>query len=166
MIQTSWNNAPQDREITAQLYGGDLTYRLKQEIVLGLGGVRILHEIGFEIKKYHMNEGHASFLTLELLKRFKRPIEDVWDEKLVWDKKRVKDLCVFTTHTPVEAGHDKFPYDLVSGVMGEIIPIHCAEGTGRLGISEHDNACAEPQPLYQRSGQEARRGITEHVPWI
>ncbi len=118
------NNAPQDREITAYLYGGDLAYRLKQEIVLGLGGVKILHEMGFEIKKYHMNEGHASFLTLELLKRFKRPIEDVWDENLVWDKKKVKDLCVFTTHTPVEAGHDKFPYDLVSQVMEEIVPLN------------------------------------------
>jgi starch phosphorylase len=117
-------NSPEDREITAQLYGGDLTYRLKQEIVLGLGGVRLLHEMGFEIKKFHMNEGHASFLTLDLLDRFKRPIEDVWDEKLVWDKEKVKNLCVFTTHTPVEAGHDKFPYDLVSRVMGEIIPFH------------------------------------------
>ncbi len=116
-------NQPQDREVTAYLYGGDKAYRLKQEIVLGLGGVRMLHEMGFEIKKYHMNEGHASFLTLELLDRSKRPIEDVWDEKLVWDRRSVKNLCVFTTHTPVEAGHDKFPYDLVSRVMGEIIPI-------------------------------------------
>jgi len=118
------NNAPQDRDITAHLYGGDLAYRLKQEIVLGLGGVRMLREMGFEIKKYHMNEGHAAFLILDLLNRFKRPIEDVWDEKLVWDKKRVKDLCVFTTHTPVGAGHDKFPYDLVSQVMGETIPFN------------------------------------------
>jgi starch phosphorylase len=116
-------NQLQDREVTAFLYGGDKTYRLKQEIVLGLGGVRMLHEMGFEIKKYHMNEGHASFLTLELLDRFKRPIEDVWDEKLVWDRRSVKNLCVFTTHTPVEAGHDKCPYDLVSRVMGEIIPV-------------------------------------------
>ena len=116
-------NQAQDREVTAYLYGGDKTYRLKQEIVLGLGGVRMLHEMGFEIKKYHMNEGHASFLTLELLQRSKRPIEDVWDEKLVWDRRSVKNLCVFTTHTPVEAGHDKFPYDLVSRVMGEIIPV-------------------------------------------
>ncbi|HSB32733.1 MAG TPA: alpha-glucan family phosphorylase [Candidatus Sulfobium mesophilum] len=115
-------NQPEDREITAFLYGGDKAYRLKQEIVLGLGGVRMLHEMGFEIKKYHMNEGHASFLTLELMNRFKKPIEDVWDEKLVWDTRTVRSLCVFTTHTPVEAGHDKFPYDLVSQVMGEIIP--------------------------------------------
>lgn len=115
-------NQPEDREITAFLYGGDKAYRLKQEIVLGLGGVRMLHEMGFEIKKYHMNEGHASFLTLELMNRFKKPIEDVWDEKLVWDTRTVRSLCVFTTHTPVEAGHDKFPYELVSQVMGEIIP--------------------------------------------
>ena len=69
--------------------------------------------LDFEIKKYHMNEGHSSLLTLELLNRFKRPIEDVWDEKLVWDMEKVKDLCVFTTHTPIDAGHDRFPYDLV-----------------------------------------------------
>ncbi|MBA4372946.1 MAG: alpha-glucan family phosphorylase [Thermodesulfovibrio sp.] len=116
-------NSATDRDITSSLYGGDPTYRLKQEIVLGIGGVRILHEMGLEIRKYHMNEGHASLLTLELLNRFKKPIEDVWDEKLVWDRKSVKDLCVFTTHTPVEAGHDKFPYDLVARVMGEVIPI-------------------------------------------
>ena len=116
-------NEPADREITARLYGGDKSYRLKQEIVLGLGGVRILHDMEFEIKKYHMNEGHASFLTLELLNRFRKPIEDVWDEKLVWDRRSVKNLCVFTTHTPVEAGHDKFPYDMVEKVMGEIIPV-------------------------------------------
>ncbi len=116
-------NTPENREITAYLYGGDKAYRLKQEIVLGLGGVRMLREMEIEIRKYHMNEGHASFLILELLNRYKRPIEDVWDEKLVWDKKSVKNLCVFTTHTPVEAGHDKFPYDLVMKIMGEIVPV-------------------------------------------
>jgi starch phosphorylase len=116
-------NAPEDRGITHYLYGGDPGYRLKQEMVLGIGGVRMLHELGFEIKKYHMNEGHSSLLTLELLNRFKRPIEDVWDEKLVWDTGRVKDLCVFTTHTPIEAGHDRFPYDLVVKIMGELIPL-------------------------------------------
>ena len=130
------NNTPDDREITSYLYGGDLTYRLKQEIVLGIGGVRILHELGFEIKKYHMNEGHSSLLTIELLNRFKRPIEDVWDEKLVWDVEKVKDLCVFTTHTPVEAGHDKFPYELVSTILGEPIPIHILK---ELGGSENLN---------------------------
>jgi len=129
-------NAPEHREITAHLYGGDPEYRLKQEIILGLGGVRMLHELEFEIRKFHMNEGHASFLTLELLNRFKKPIEDVWDEKLVWDKRAVKNLCVFTTHTPVEAGHDKFPYDLVMKIMGEIVPLSLLqELAGRDGLN-------------------------------
>ncbi len=131
-------NAPEDRAITSYLYGGDETYRLKQEIVLGIGGVRMLHEMGFEIKKYHMNEGHASLLTLELLKRYKKPIEDVWDEQLVWDTDSVKNLCVFTTHTPVEAGHDKFPYDLVYKILGEFIPfpvLHDLGGTDNLNMT-------------------------------
>lgn len=116
-------NAPEDRTITHHLYGGDHVYRLKQEIVLGIGGTRMLDELGFEIKKYHMNEGHSALLTLELLKRYKKDIEEVWDERLVWDVEKVRSLCVFTTHTPVAAGHDKFPYDLVQKTMCEIIPI-------------------------------------------
>ncbi|OGW27078.1 MAG: alpha-glucan phosphorylase [Nitrospirae bacterium GWC2_57_13] len=115
-------NQLQDRGITDYLYGGDQAYRIKQEVVLGMGGVRMLSALGFHIKKYHMNEGHASFLVLDLLLRFKRDIESVWDERSVWDIARVRDLCVFTTHTPVEAGHDKFPYPLVQQVLGEIIP--------------------------------------------
>jgi starch phosphorylase len=117
-------NAPQDRDITHYLYGGDLSYRFKQEIVLGIGGTRILEELGFEIKKYHMNEGHSSLLTLELLHRYKKDIEEVWDERLVWDADKVKSLCVFTTHTPVAAGHDKFPYDLVQRTIDGIVPLN------------------------------------------
>src|SRR5512139_1436830 len=116
-------NTPEDRGITDYLYGGDHTYRIKQEVVLGMGGVRMLHALEFHIKKYHMNEGHASFLALELLLRSKRDIESVWDERSVWDLGRVRDLCVFTTHTPVEAGHDKFPYPLVRQVLGDILPL-------------------------------------------
>ena len=116
-------NTTEDREITAYLYGGDDCYRLKQEIVLGIGGVRMLHALGFHINKYHMNEGHASFLTLELLIMSKRDVESVWDERWVWDFDAVKDLCVFTTHTPIETGHDKYTYDLVKKVLGETVPI-------------------------------------------
>ncbi len=116
-------NIIEDREITANLYGGDNCYRLKQEIVLGIGGVRMLHALGFNINKYHMNEGHASFLTLELLLMTKRDVESVWDERWIWDLDAVKELCVFTTHTPVEAGHDKYTYDLVKIVLGEAVPI-------------------------------------------
>lgn len=116
-------NEEQDRGIAYHLYGGDQVYRLKQEIVLGIGGVRMLERLGFEIKKYHMNEGHSSLLTLELLLRYKRDIEEVWDEKLVWDTDKVRGLCVFTTHTPVAAGHDKFSYDIVERVLCNMVPI-------------------------------------------
>lgn len=146
-------NRPDDREITALLYGGDQAYRLKQEIVLGIGGARMLRRLGFEIKKYHMNEGHASLLALELLKEYKRDIEEVWDERLVWDVDRVRDLCVFTTHTPVEAGHDKFSYDLVLRIMGEPIPLHVMKDLGgrenlnmtllALNLSEFVNGVAK-----------------------
>lgn len=116
-------NSPEDRGITHCLYGGDSAYRFKQEIILGIGGTKILEELGFEIKKYHMNEGHSSLLTLELLKRYKKDIEEVWDERLVWDVEKVRSLCVFTTHTPVAAGHDRFPYELVQKIMHDAIPI-------------------------------------------
>jgi len=132
------DNDPVDRTLTHYLYGGDLEYRLKQEIILGIGGVRVLDELGFEIRKYHMNEGHSSLLTLELLKKFKKPIEEVWSEELVWDVQKVRDLCVFTTHTPVEAGHDRFPYELVQRVLGEPVPMWLIKklaGDGMLNMT-------------------------------
>ena len=101
-------NAPQDREISYYLYGGDEKYRLKQETILGFGGVRMLEALGFQIRKYHMNEGHSSFLSVELLRKYNMDVE------------KVRELCVFTTHTPVEAGHDKFNYELVRSVVGTI----------------------------------------------
>jgi len=111
-------NLSEDREITSFLYGRDKRYRLKQEIVLGIGGARILEALGFSIRKYHMNEGHSSLLTLELLKRYRMDID------------RVRELCIFTTHTPVEAGHDKFSYDLVQEIMGEIVPFEVLKKFG------------------------------------
>ena len=100
-------NTSEDREITFYLYGGNERYRLKQEAILGFGGVRMLDALGFKVRKYHMNEGHSSLLAVELLR------------KNGADPEKVKELCVFTTHTPVEAGHDKFSYDLVAEVLGE-----------------------------------------------
>lgn len=116
-------NSAEDRTLTDHLYGGGDSYRIKQEVILGIGGVRMLRRLGFKIKKYHMNEGHAAFLTLELLQEYKKDIESVWDESQIWDIKRVRDICVFTTHTPLEAGHDKFSYDLYDSVFGSYFPV-------------------------------------------
>lgn len=123
-------NHSQDRTITDHLYGGDNEYRLKQEIVLGIGGARILSGLGFRVRKYHMNEGHASLLTLELLNRTRRPVEDTWDERNSWEPRKVMQQCVFTTHTPVTAGHDRFSYDLVQRVLGEEVPLFLLQELG------------------------------------
>ena len=111
-------NGQEDREITHHLYGGDQRYRLKQEIVLGVGGVRMLQALGFEIRHYHLNEGHSAMLGLELLRRFAYRPEDVRPGDPPYDVPRVRELCSFTTHTPVEAGHDRFDYPLVRSVFG------------------------------------------------
>jgi len=118
-------NVPEDREISYYLYGGNEKYRLKQEAVLGLGGVRMLDALGFRIRKYHMNEGHSSFLSLELLR------------KNGMDVDKVRELCVFTTHTPIEAGHDKFNYDLVSSVLEtvDLEPLKQYGGKDRLNMT-------------------------------
>ncbi len=112
-------NTPEDREITSTLYGGDEEYRFKQEVVLGIGGVRMLRAMGYHsLSTFHMNEGHASLLTLELLRENEKDPEEVWFEQARWDPESVKELCVFTTHTPVPAGHDRFPNALVRKVLG------------------------------------------------
>jgi glycogen phosphorylase len=116
-------NRSDDREITHHLYGGDETYRLKQEIVLGIGGVRLLHALGFEIRQYHMNEGHSALLGLELLRRHVYPPERLLADEPPYDLPRVRALCNFTTHTPVEAGHDRFDYPLVQRVLGSVVDL-------------------------------------------
>jgi starch phosphorylase len=118
LLDTDLNeNSKEDREITHYLYGGDNTYRLKQEIVLGVGGVRLLQAIGFTIRHYHMNEGHSALLSVELMRRFTYPSDEVRSGESNYDLPRVRDLCSFTTHTPVEAGHDRFPYDMIERVL-------------------------------------------------
>ncbi len=141
-------NTPEDREITSFLYGGDDQYRLKQEIILGIGGVKILRALHFNIGKYHMNEGHSSLLTLELLKH-----NDMNAEK-------VKNLCVFTTHTPVEAAFDKFSYDLVSELLEPDYPIYVLKKHGgndrlnmtllALNLSKYTNGVTEAHMKYSR----------------
>jgi starch phosphorylase len=115
-------NDPRDRPITDRLYGGDEEYRLRQEIVLGLGGEKALRALGFHISKYHLNEGHAALLTLALLKRHRREAGQV-AEPLLYEVDRVRGQCVFTTHTPVEAGHDRFSYELYQRLLGGFIEL-------------------------------------------
>ena len=125
-------NSDWDRTLTHFLYGGDQHYRLCQEVVLGIGGVRMLRALGYEsIDRFHMNEGHASLLVLELLdeeiKRAGRP--SITHD----DIEAVRKKCVFTTHTPVPAGHDQFPMDLVQRILGrrevyDMEDVFCCEG--------------------------------------
>lgn len=114
------HNHPADRQITGRLYGGDEVYRLRQEIVLGIGGQRILHALGFTIETYHLNEGHAALLPAALLQRFPKRGGGP-SEGLHYDGERVREQCVFTTHTPVEAGHDRFDYDTAMPLLNELM---------------------------------------------
>jgi starch phosphorylase len=109
-------NAPSDRDITHRLYGGDDSTRIRQEMILGIGGVRALRALGLTPAVWHLNEGHAAFLILELLREhlaaglpFNAALEAVAAE------------CVFTTHTPVAAGHDAFGHELVIAHFGDFI---------------------------------------------
>jgi starch phosphorylase len=119
-----------DRGITYHLYGGDEVYRFKQEVILGIAGVRMLQDLGYTVKKYHMNEGHAALLTLELLHRYKQNIENVWDDREIWREEPVQNLCIFTTHTPVEAGHDRFSYDIVQRILPGFFPLDVLRDLG------------------------------------
>lgn len=117
-------NDERDRRLTDHLYGGDNSYRLKQEIILGVGGVRILQVLGFSIRKYHLNEGHAALLTLELLNQSRGSLNDQDPvEEDFRDPQAVMNQCVFTTHTPVEAGHDRFPWSLVEPLLPKDLPL-------------------------------------------
>ncbi len=110
-------NAPEDRALTDHLYGGDDRYRLCQEILLGIGGVRMLKALGYEqLARYHMNEGHPALLIFQLLRyeSARHGRSGVTRQ----DFEAVHDMCIFTTHTPVPAGHDQFPVELLDQVLG------------------------------------------------
>jgi glycogen phosphorylase len=113
-------NAPWDRELSARLYGGDREIRIQQEIILGIGGVRALKALGSEPAVFHLNEGHAGFVVLQRIRdlcEHGRSFDDALNE--------VRETTIFTTHTPVPAGHDAFPFSLVEK--------HLAGAWGTLG---------------------------------
>ncbi|MGA7343604.1 MAG: alpha-glucan family phosphorylase [Terracidiphilus sp.] len=109
-------NSGWDRGLTDHLYGGDTNYRLQQEIVLGMGGVRMANALGLQVNIYHMNEGHAALLTLALLEGQLGggPLGAATDA----DIEQVRRKCVFTTHTPVPAGHDRFSTEQSIRILG------------------------------------------------
>ena len=113
-------NAAQDREITHYLYGGDPRYRLIQETVLGVGGVRMLQALNVRVRGYHMNEGHSALLAVELLRGFRESSRRRTEEP-GFEVSGVQAMCNFTTHTPVETGHDQFDWALVREVIGDLI---------------------------------------------
>jgi starch phosphorylase len=125
------SNDPSDRALTGSLYGGDSFYRLRQEVLLGIGGVRMLRALGHtDLIRYHMNEGHAALLTLELLdeEAEKAGRTSIQGEDIA----RVRSKCVFTTHTPVPAGHDKFPMEYLTRLF--------PQQTGFLNLQDASSA--------------------------
>ncbi len=106
-------NEPHVRNLTSHVYGGDTNTRIGQEVVLGIGGVRLLRSLGVEPSVYHMNEGHSAFLALELLRK------ELTRGKSKEDAEHhVRSRCIFTTHTPVPAGHDRFTPDALRSILG------------------------------------------------
>ncbi|MBI3050452.1 MAG: alpha-glucan family phosphorylase [Acidobacteria bacterium] len=110
-------NTNDDRALSHFLYGGDAAYRLAQEAVLGIGGVRMLRALGYDhVHRFHLNEGHSALLVLELVsERLRAAGRATAGED---DIDAVRQMCVFTTHTPVPAAHDQFPPDLAERVIG------------------------------------------------
>jgi glycogen phosphorylase len=129
-------NHPDDRTLTHWLYGGDATYRLRQEMVLGVGGVRMLRALGMRVHKYHLNEGHSALLTLELLREGGAAAAS--GEALQHAVEEVRECCVFTTHTPVEAGHDQYATVLALQWLGGLVDpsvLQALDSSGRLNLT-------------------------------
>jgi starch phosphorylase len=126
-------NSPWDQQLTDHLYGGDDWYRLCQEIILGIGGVRILRALGYQdLRRFHMNEGHAAFLTVELLNE---EAERAGKSSIGHSEiEAVREKCIFTTHTPVPAGHDQFPLELVEKVGGNLKYVMDMQDTFSLDV--------------------------------
>ena len=144
-------NAEEDRGTTAKLYGGDQEMRIRQEIILGMGGVNTLKKLGLTPTVYHMNEGHSAFLNLELIKNTIR------DKQVSFDIARdiASSKTVFTTHTPVPAGNDIFPIELVEKYFKDFWP--------RLGLTREEFLKLGMKPAEQGRGhQDLHRLLHRH----
>jgi starch phosphorylase len=154
-------NDPRDRSLTHYLYGGDQAYRLSQEIVLGIGGVRMLDALGFDVRAYHLNEGHSALLILQLLRASEHDQTASRPGEARYDIAKVKAKCHFTTHTPVEAGHDRFSYDLVRRVLGDFLDYPTLQrfaGTDELSTTRLAlNLCEHVNGVASRHAETAQR---------
>jgi starch phosphorylase len=150
-------NAPWDRELSARLYGGDRETRIQQEVILGIGGVRVLRAMGYDPAAWHLNEGHAAFVVLQ---RIREHIEQgqSFDEALA----EVRKTTVFTTHTPVAAGHDAFPFQLVeqhlAGCWGDRAEV-VALRKGTVALSGQGPSDATPRNRLRSCGTPAAHEV-------
>ncbi len=122
-------NSSEHQELSSRLYGGDDEVRIRQEYVLGVGGVQLFDHLDLELHGLHLNEGHCTFAMLELLNRG-------------WSRKELAQRSLFTTHTPVPAGHDRFEWPLVKEVVGELLPMDAKELVIAAGDSENGRRCS------------------------
>ncbi len=158
-------NTEWDRALTHYLYGGDSHYRLCQEIILGMGGVRMLRALGHhQVRRYHLNEGHAALLGVELLDErarfFGRSTCNSDDVQVV------REQCVFTTHTPVPAGHDKFPLDHVAHVLGRsdlysMPDVYCCDDEFNMTYLAL-NLCHYVNGVAKKHAEVSRQMLTSH----
>jgi starch phosphorylase len=140
------SNAPEDRGLTHSLYGGDSGLRILQEAILGFGGVQAVHAVYKDIRNYHLNEGHCSFVPLALLN----------DGASV---ESIRQRCHFTTHTPVPAGHDVFDYGLADSSLGALLPGNIRELAGANALSMSELAlslCGSANGVSRLHGEVAR----------
>jgi glycogen phosphorylase len=147
-------NAPWDRDLSARLYGGDQETRIRQEMVLGLGGVRVLRILGIEPSVWHLNEGHSAFLVLERLRELVRdglPFDDATEQ--------VRHTTAFTTHTPVPAGHDAFPYHLVDEYFGRFWEEMGVSRERFMALGEHEGRFNMTVLALRLSGR--RNGVSQ-----
>ena len=122
-------NSPEHQDLSSRLYGGDDNVRIRQEYVLGVGGVQLFDYLDVELKGLHLNEGHCTFAMLELLNRG-------------WSREELAQRSLFTTHTPVPAGHDRFEWSLVNEVVGDLLPEDARALVNNAGDSEQGARCS------------------------
>lgn len=159
-------NSEFDRTLTHHLYGGDMQYRLCQEVILGIGGVRMLRALGFDrIERFHMNEGHSSLLIVQLLEEHARAVGRT--AITTDDVDAVRRMCVFTTHTPVPAGQDQFHMELARRILGpsplfDLTDRCCAGGMLNLTFVGH-NFSHYVNGVAMKHGEVERRLLADYA---